>query len=128
MLKTFFTEVLQKEDWLKLMDHLFVFKEDPELLVYFLCAFLLCSKGHIQQLTSIDELHSFLSKETGVSFKKIMAMAFVLHNKYKHDIITGNNITSYLPLQKEGQTEYPLFNRYPEHIISHQARIREKIY
>lgn len=59
ILRSFFTEVLAKEDWLKLVDHLFAYKEDPELVVYFCAAFVLQSKGSLMSLQSIEELHNF---------------------------------------------------------------------
>ena len=80
------------------MDYLFVYHDEPELLIYFLAAFLISSKGHIKQMQSIEELHSYLTKESGMAFSKIIALAFMLHSKYKHTISTGNNISSYLPL------------------------------
>ena len=42
---SFFTEVLSKEDWLKMIDHMFLRNNEPELLLYFLCAYLICSKA-----------------------------------------------------------------------------------
>ena len=41
ILRSFFTEVLSKEDWLKLVDHLFTYKDDPELVIYFCAAFII---------------------------------------------------------------------------------------
>jgi len=45
LMKNLFTEVLAKDDWLKLIDYLFTYKEDPERIIYFCAAFLLISKG-----------------------------------------------------------------------------------
>jgi hypothetical protein len=58
-MNSFFTEVLAKDDWLKLCDHLFAHREDPELVVYYCASFLLCSKGALLQVGSIDEMHNF---------------------------------------------------------------------
>ena len=44
-LTSFFSEALAKDDWLKLMDHLFIKSSEPELLLYFLGAYLLSSKS-----------------------------------------------------------------------------------
>jgi len=50
-----FTEVLSKSDWLRLFDHLFTFKEDPDLLLFYAAAFL---KAHrtflIQHVFEVD--------------------------------------------------------------------------
>lgn len=44
MLKTLFTEILSKDDWLKFMDDIFTRKEDPELLPIYVSAIILLSK------------------------------------------------------------------------------------
>lgn len=59
MVKTLFTEILSKEDWLKFVDHLFTYKEDPEMIIYFAASFLLSSKGAIMNIKSAEELHNF---------------------------------------------------------------------
>ena len=43
-LTSFFTETLAKDDWLRLIDHLFLRSNEPELLLYFTAAFVLSSK------------------------------------------------------------------------------------
>ena len=39
-----FTEVLCKEDWMRLMDHIFTYRDDPELLLFYCVAFLISSR------------------------------------------------------------------------------------
>jgi hypothetical protein len=58
-MKSFFTEVLSKEDWLRFMDSIFTYREDPELIVYYCAAYLISSKGALLQISSIEELHNF---------------------------------------------------------------------
>ena len=70
------------------------------------------------QIQSIEDLHCFVSRTSGLNFKKIIALAFKLHLKYKEDIVTGN-IANNLPLSKDGSLEYPAFSRYPEYIVTH---------
>lgn len=41
------------------MDHIFTYKEDPELVIYFAAAYLLSNKGAIMNITSAEELHNF---------------------------------------------------------------------
>jgi len=41
------------------MDHLFINKDEPELLVYFCAAFILSSKSQFSQIGCIEELHSW---------------------------------------------------------------------
>jgi len=56
-----------------------------------------------------------------------MSQALKLHSKYKTEISTGT-IANQLPLCKDGISEYPLFTRYPEYIVTYQARMRDKIF
>lgn len=49
---TLLTNVLPKDDWLRLMDHLIMHNEHPELLFYFTAAFLLSSRNQLFQMTN----------------------------------------------------------------------------
>jgi len=60
LLKTLFTDVLARDDWLKLMDHIFTYRDDPELIIFYCAAFLLASRTIItQQVHTIDDLIVF---------------------------------------------------------------------
>ncbi len=60
LLKTLFTDVLTKDDWLRLMDHLFTYREDPELLIFFCAGFLLANRTMLlQQVHTLDDLLVF---------------------------------------------------------------------
>eukprot|EP00347_Sterkiella_histriomuscorum_P023854 403333155 len=132
LIKNLFTEILSKDDWLKFIDHLFTYKEDPEILIYFAAAFLLQSKGALMNIQSAEELHNFQQSPTGIPFKKIMSLAFKLHQKHSQQVFTGH-ISQNLPLIKNDPNtpqfsgEYPVFNRYPEHIVMNSQKTRQKI-
>jgi len=107
------------------MDHLFTYREDPELLLFFCAAFLICSRTTItQQVMSIEDLIAFQTRQSGLSFKKIMALALKLHGQYKQSVFCGA-LTQALPMAQSG--EYPLFTRYPDQVALSQVRLREKI-
>jgi len=58
LLKSFFTETFDKDEWCKLVDNLFLNVENPEFLLYFLIAYLISSKNHLTvQVGCIEELH-----------------------------------------------------------------------
>lgn len=63
ILKTLFTEVLTRDDWLKLMDHLFTFRDDPELILFY-CMSLLINQRQtlLTQVFTIDDMVAFQSK------------------------------------------------------------------
>jgi len=60
ILTTLFTDVLPKADWLRLFDHLFTYRDDPELLIFYLAAFLICSRTTLlTQVTTLDDMAAF---------------------------------------------------------------------
>ena len=116
---------MPKDDWLRLFDHLFTYKEDPELILFYCVAFIITSRTTLmQQVQTIDEMAAFQGKPTGTPFKKISQLALKLHAAHKATLFTGT-LTQCLPMTVVDQ--YPLFTRYPEQVALSQVRIREKI-
>lgn len=106
-----FTEVLAKPDWLRLFDHLFTYKDDPELLLFYVAAFLKANRTTIiQQVFEIDDMIAFQSRTSTVPFKKLTEMAFRMHHNMRETLFTGN-VQNALPLPKG---DYPMLSRYPE--------------
>ena len=111
------------------MDHLFLRSNEPELLLYFLGAYLVCSKAQLMQLSCVEDLSVFLNTPTSLPFKKIMTMAETLHSRLKTQVIPGNfgmNLPVSSP-SNAGLGCYQSFTRYPDHFVSFQNRLREKI-
>lgn len=70
------------------MDHLFLQKDQPELLVYFTVAFILCSKS-LMQVSCVEELQAWQNQTSGLSFAKIMSLAAKLLSKYQKSVLMG---------------------------------------
>ena len=87
---SFFADVLAKEEWLKLLDNLFINKSEPELIVYFCASFILNNKAQILQIGCIEELQGWQMQTTSVSFKKLMSLTTKLHAQYKTSLNIGN--------------------------------------
>lgn len=119
---SFFSEVLSKDDWLKMVDHLFLRSNEPELLLYFLCAYLLCSKSQLMQVNCVEDLAVFLNSQTAIPFKKIMTLAESLHSKLKTSSIFPGSFGQNLPVSNQDGSEssscYQSFTRYPDHFVS----------
>ena len=60
LLTTLFTESFSKADWVKIFDHLFLRSEEPELLFYFLVAYLISSKPSLMQIGCIEDMTAWL--------------------------------------------------------------------
>ena len=72
LLTTLFTDVLAREDWLRLFDHLFTYREDPELIMFYCAALLITSRTTLMtQVHTIDDMAAFQGKPTGTPFKKL---------------------------------------------------------
>lgn len=66
------------------MDHLFTYKEDPELILFYCAAFLLNNKNTLMtQVFTIDDMFVFQSTQSTVPFKKVSTLAHQLHQKYR---------------------------------------------
>lgn len=61
LLKSAFGEILPKQDWAILMDHLFTESQNPQILYYFLTSYLLHFQGTLSKIFTIDDLHHFTS-------------------------------------------------------------------
>lgn len=89
--------------------------EEPELLLYFLGGYLLSHKSQLLQIGCVEDLAVFLSQQTTVPFKKLLALTESLHAKLKRSIFPGN-CGHNLPVSQQGST-YQSFTRYPEHFV-----------
>ena len=78
------------------------------------------------QANCVEDLALFLNSQTTVPFKKMSDIAEKLHSKLKTQIFAGNCANS-LPISLDSGSAYQPFTRYPDHFVTFQNRIREKI-
>ena len=123
MLKNGFSVVLEKENWLKLYDHLFTHHNKPELLYYFTAAYLLHFKGRLSRMQSIEEMYEFTESQNPVDMKVVLKDMFKLYRKYINDdeVFLGTH-GNYLPM--EATHDYPVFANYPKDSVIYAAKIR----
>ena len=60
LLTSLFTDSFSKDNWVKIFDHLFLRSEEPELLFYFLVAYLISSKASLLQIGCIEDMTAWL--------------------------------------------------------------------
>ena len=121
LLTSLMTEVLNREDWLKMIDHLFMRNSEPEMLLYFVGAFLLSAKSQLLQVACVEDLAVFLNTPTAIPFKKIMTLAEQLHTRLKTGDIFPGCFGQNLPICHQSATStstYQSFTRYPDHFVS----------
>ena len=111
------------------MDHLFIRSSEPEFLIYFASAYICCSKASLLQVSCVEDLSVFLQAHSTAQFKKIITEAETLHSQLKTTIFSGAN-GQYLPICQSldgTSSAYKTFTRYPDHFVSFQNRLREKV-
>jgi hypothetical protein len=85
LLKNAFAVVLEKDDWLRLIDHLFTHHNKPELLFYFLAGYLIQFKSSLTKIYSIEEMFEFTETQHPVQMKTLIKEMFRLEKKYRSD-------------------------------------------
>ena len=82
------------------------------------------------QISCVEDLAVFLNTPTAIPFKKMMALADSLHAKLKTQVFPGSfsqNLPVCPPNVAGASNSYQSFTRYPDHFVSFQNRLREKI-
>ena len=123
ILLNMFSVVLEKSEWLKLMDNLITHHNQPDLMFYFNAAYILHFKSTLMKIRSIEDMHDFTQTQNPGNMKVILKSMYKLQSKYQdnHEVYTGN-CGDYLPLPSNGA--YPVFNNYPVDSVSYSQKIR----
>jgi len=116
-----FTDILQKDEWLSLMDFLILNHKKPEFLIYFSAILILSYKSKIMK--NEDDILTLDSYERNWTIDKIISsiekLEFKLPFSFSSLIFKSN-----LPLI---QDQYPIHNFYPLYDLDDHRKLREKI-
>ncbi|XP_043922511.1 TBC1 domain family member 31 [Protopterus annectens] len=122
LLETLFSEVLTREEWLKLFDN--VFSNHPSFLLMAVVAYIICSRSPLLHCTEKDDFEYFFHHRNNLDMNSMIKEAYRLMDTTPEDIHPQRMLVEFMPLTK-GQ--YPVFNKYPKFIVDYQAQEREKI-
>ena len=122
LLRTVFSEVFDKEDWLRVWDN--VFSQPPGFIIYVAIAFLNTCRSTIMKCNSLEALDIFLKQKTTISATKIMKEAYRFKNSTPSKLCPVKNLPHFTPLSSP---VYPVFDKYPIFIVDYQKRERERI-
>jgi len=124
ILRSFLTEILTKEEWLVMMDHLVANWDHPELLMYFLVQYLASYRATLMTIRNLDDLNYFLHKQNPANVVKTMRKAEALMRKsdLNKDLQVQFLRRTPLPAGK-----YPLFTAYPQFEVQLKADIRQRV-
>lgn len=122
LLETLFSEVLTRDEWLRLFDN--IFTNHPSFLLMSCVAYVTCSREPLLQCSQKQDFEYFFHHRNNLDVGAMIKEAYHLMSNTPADIHPKNTLSDFTPLTK-GQ--YPIFNQYPKFIVEYQSREREKI-
>eukprot|EP00743_Colponemidia_sp_Colp-15_P009153 GILK01009987.1.p1 GENE.GILK01009987.1~~GILK01009987.1.p1 ORF type:complete len:1224 (+),score=348.36 GILK01009987.1:392-3673(+) len=122
MLQTMFTEVLTKQEWLSLMDHLVTSSAEPFQLLFAVIGYLRYFRSAILQCSKVEEIELFVRRQNALNLQHILRSINDLRTKTPASMIPVYEQN--LPLS---HPQYPLFNGYPKFVVDYQIKERDRI-
>ncbi|KAK2844226.1 hypothetical protein Q5P01_010885 [Channa striata] len=122
LLETLFSEVLTRDEWLRLFDN--IFSNHPSFLIMACVAYITCCREPLLLCSQKQDFEYFFHHRNNLDMGAMIKEAYRLMSSTPSDIHPKTMLSDFTPLTK-GQ--YPVFNHYPEFIVEYQSREREKI-
>ncbi|XP_072051869.1 TBC1 domain family member 31-like [Amphiura filiformis] len=122
LLETLFSEVVTRDEWLRMFDN--IFSNHPAFLHLMVVAYLISSRQALLQCMNVDDFKYFFHHRNAVDISGVIKEAYRLDESTPDDIHPARMLEEFQPLTR-GQ--YPIFNKYPKFIVDYQAQEREKI-
>ncbi|XP_076411868.1 TBC1 domain family member 31 isoform X3 [Peromyscus maniculatus bairdii] len=122
LLETVFSEVLTREEWLRLFDN--VFSNHPSFLLMAVVAYNTCSRAPLLNSTLKDDFEYFFHHRNNLDINVVIREVYHLMETTPADIHPSSMLDAFVALTK-GQ--YPIFNQYPKFIVDYQTQERERI-
>ncbi|XP_038198463.1 TBC1 domain family member 31 isoform X3 [Arvicola amphibius] len=122
LLETVFSEVLTREEWLRLFDN--VFSNHPSFLLMAVVAYNTCSRAPLLNSTLKDDIEYFFHHRNNLDINVVIREVYRLMETTPADIHPRSMLDAFVALTK-GQ--YPIFNQYPKFIVDYQTQERERI-
>ncbi|XP_064010298.1 TBC1 domain family member 31 isoform X2 [Pogoniulus pusillus] len=122
LLETLFSEVLTREEWLKVFDN--IFSNHPSYFLMIVVAYIICSRASLLRCNKTVDFEYFFHHRNNLAIDVMIKKAYHLMEATPLDIHPQHMLDDFIPLTK-GQ--YPVFNKYPKFIVDYQTRERERI-
>ncbi|XP_053752507.1 TBC1 domain family member 31 isoform X4 [Panthera pardus] len=122
LLETVFSEVLTREEWLKLFDN--IFSNHPSFLLMTVVAYNTCSRAPLLNCSLRDDFEYFFHHRNNLDISVVIREVYHLMDTTPTDIHPNGKLDAFVALTK-GQ--YPVFNQYPKFIVDYQTQERERI-
>ncbi|NWH95151.1 TBC31 protein, partial [Aegithalos caudatus] len=122
LLETLLSEVLTREEWLKVFDN--IFSNHPSYFLMIVIAYSICSRAPLLHCNQAADFEYFFHHRNNVDINVVIKEAYHLMETTPRDIHPQHMLDDFTPLTK-GQ--YPVFNKYPTFIVDYQAQEWQKI-
>ncbi|KAM6411400.1 TBC1 domain family member 31 isoform 2-T2 [Pluvialis apricaria] len=122
LLETLFSEVLTREEWLKVFDN--IFSNHPSYFLMVVVAYIICSRAPLLHCDQTADFEYFFHHRNNLDINVVIKEAYHLMEATPLDIHPRRMLDDFIPLTK-GQ--YPVFNKYPKFIVDYQSQERERI-
>ncbi|XP_077431909.1 TBC1 domain family member 31 [Vanacampus margaritifer] len=122
LLETLFSEVLTRDEWLRLFDN--VFSNHPSFLLMACVAYLMRCREPLLLCAQKQDFEYFFHHRNNLDMEAMIKDAYRLMSNTPAELHPSRMLSDFMPLTK-GQ--YPVFNHYPEFIVEYQTRERERI-
>ncbi|XP_039406081.1 TBC1 domain family member 31 isoform X3 [Corvus cornix cornix] len=122
LLETLLSEVLTREEWLKVFDN--IFSNHPSYFLMVVVAYVICSRAPLLHCYQAADFEYFFHHRNNVDINVVIKEAYHLMEATPLDIHPQRMLDDFTPLTKE---QYPVFNKYPTFVVDYKAQEREKI-
>ncbi|KFO03969.1 TBC1 domain family member 31, partial [Balearica regulorum gibbericeps] len=122
LLETLFSEILTREEWLKVFDN--IFSNHPSYFLMFVVAYITCSRAPLLHCNQTRDFEYFFHHRNNLDINVVIKEAYHLMEATPLDIHPQRMLDDFIPLTK-GQ--YPVFNKYPKFIVDYQTQEWERI-
>ncbi|XP_074757231.1 TBC1 domain family member 31 [Athene noctua] len=122
LLETLFSEILTREEWLKVFDN--IFSNHPSYFLMIAVAYIICSRAPLLHCNQTADFEYFFHHRNNLDINVVIKKAYHLMEATPLDIHPQRMLDDFIPLTK-GQ--YPVFNKYPTFVVDYQTQERERI-
>jgi Rab-GTPase-TBC domain len=121
-MKSLFSESFSKQDWLKVWDHLVA--NPPSFLYHFMIAYLIHFRKPLLAICNQKDFIFFFQKRNATNTNNLIMKAYEIKQKTPTTLDPSTFLKSFNPCLPG---EYPIFNQYPQFIVNHQMKMKNKI-
>ncbi|KAJ3339257.1 TBC1 domain member 31 [Gonapodya sp. JEL0774] len=123
LLRTLFSDVLYREEWLTVWDH--ILSNEVGWMQQWVVGYLRAGKGALMSLSKVEDFEYFFSHPTSVDVPRTIRYAYEQAENTAIQYAPKTYLNPFRPIARGGS--YPLFNKYPSFIVDYQKKLRDKI-